>query len=536
MDPATNKKVQGLQKDVNNLKPFRDGRGDKSERQAEEITDTAIHMSKSNPIGFYVKYNEFATDAAKVDLTTPVGAAMDFKINPGGQTLSWASPGIMVLNYYPAVGRSTDYTSPLNRASSRFWTYLRSNQKATGKYNHQDIAMMEVCMDSGYSFHAMMRRIYGLVNSLTPTNLYYPRAILNALGVDYMEIDANLQDFRAYINSFGYQLGQYAMPKNITYFERHQWMCEGIYVDSDTTRAQTYLFVPAGYYVYDNTVSTGSQATFKSFRQPGDPLLTFEGLKAIGDSIINSIGNEEDFAYISGDLYNFYGGDVFAVPYVEENYRILPAFDKTVLSQIENCTICGELSNLNVTQDPSINRGAVIYDPYIASNRIGGNVDSIIGGNPLNFHWETVSPEDIIEATRMKAVFQKSATVGRAYDLVTCGTELVQSITIISAYNWTNGLVGSINDPAAVYQETVYDQTYLVDDVNYPNAIGRLGMVAQFDWAPLLMMTDDMNMADPHVVALSWDVDIFGFIPDSYLKNLNTACLYSQFETGTNRM
>lgn len=399
-------KRQGCQSDVVGT-PYRDqdkmnkGNSSRNARRGMEIANSGAAMSRDNPVSYYTKFDQFVSDAAKLPFALPLGAATTQKMNPmaaDDATDVYYAPGVMGIYFVPSIGVSNDYTSPINRSSIRFYTYLRSNQKASASYDHQDVTMMLIALDSAYMYHAFLSRVYATVNQFTPVNEYYSRAIMKACCVDFDDLRAHMQDFRAYINAFAYSLGQYALPAGITLFDRHRWMCEGLYTDSTSTRAQTYIFVPRGYWEYDNTVSTGSQCTYAPYATaPGmssQNLYTYEELRMLGDEMLNKISNEEDFAVISGDIYNFYGGETYKLPYIDENYAVLPAYSEVVLSQIENLTIAAlDSSSLKITQDPSVNGGAVLFQPTVSTAGFGMPVQLNI-----NFHHDSPSSDDVIEA------------------------------------------------------------------------------------------------------------------------------------------
>nr|AVX53341.1 putative capsid [Marmot picobirnavirus]AVX53702.1 putative capsid [Marmot picobirnavirus] len=527
-------KKQGMQSDVmgSPYKQSPQGKPGRKQRNSADVDEDAV-ISRGNPVSFYTKYDRFVTDAATLPFAKPVGSYTNINAyaklagdaeTPMQLSATYYTPGVMGIYFVPTIGVSKDYSSPINRSSIRFYTYLRSNQKASAAYDHQDVTMMEVALDSCYMFHGLMTKIYAILNQFTPVNEYYSRATIAACGADFEDIRANVQDFRAYINTFAYSLGQYALPRDITLFDRHRWMVEGQYTDSESTKAQTYMFVPCGFWKYDNTVATGSQLTWVDYiGEENQPTIhTFAQLKALGDSLLNAISGEEDFAIISGDIYNFYGGDTYTLPYIDENYSVLPVFDRTVLSQIENLSIVPlDMSSLLISQNPSVNEGAIIFKPQLAAAwNAGVSLD-----NEMNFHWDRPSAEDVIEASRLMAVL--SATDG----ILACGTELV---TRVKAYT-RNILTGAFQ--AQDTNTQIFYQSGASDLSASTSAIQRLLTFAQFDWAPQLQFWYATGVSSrPYMFSgTTWDIDNYDTIPSEYLANIHTGCLLSLFKVGVNR-
>lgn len=506
------------------------GVGKKQGKQTDVCgTQDTIFSSRSNPVSYYTKFTTFAQDAANLPFSLPVGAPVNLEFNVGDNTKFTApfyAPGVMRLAFMPTIGVSKDFTSPINRSSVRFYTYMRSNQKASASYDHQDITMMMTAMDSCYMYHAMCRRLYGIVRDFTPVNLYYAKALVAACGGIFEDLIDNLQDFRAWINQYAYNLGQYAIPKGMTFFDRHQWMCEGLYVDSQTEKAQTYMFVPDGFWKYDNTVSTGSQCTYVPYLERGiatPKQYTVKQLMEFGDSLLNAISNEADFAVISGDIYNFYGGDVYQLPYVDENYQVLPTYDETVLSQIENATIFGHVSNENqvISQNPAVNQGAIVFDPIVTKDvcRIPAMV---------NMHKDHPTSDDVIEATRLLA------TSGEDGKITTCGTEVVVEAKIYAV----NPRTGNFRANPVISNVVHLNSDEAVPTQVTLSTLSDLLLIGQFQHAPQFMITTEttrQGVKEYDIIGTSWDADNLQTIPTNYLNNINIACLLSQFEVGNNR-
>lgn len=501
----------------------------KTQREAKEIVDTGIHVSESNPVSFYTKFADYARDAANLPFSMPLGTPINFNLQYNYQqfNLKWFAPGLMRLRFQPSIGVSEDFTSPINQTSIKFWTYLRSIQKAAAKYDHQDITMMVLALDSAIMFHALMRRVYGLLGDYTPINMYYPRTIVQACGFDYDDLKANIADFRLYINQFAYNLQQYALPAGITLFDRHRWMCEGLYTDSKAAKAQTYVFVPAGFYKYNNTVGSGSQLTIQDWIPQANKSLThtFAEVKAFGDALINAFSNDEDFAYISGDLYTFTEGRTYAVPYLDENYKVVPVYDETVLSQIENATIVGPLENTQITQDPSVNNGAILYNPIVVA---GDHLQRY--GALMNFHKDSPTSDDVIEASRLIATVELAGTTQSGVYLSSCGSEIVIGADVYSR----NPATGKFRYNSFEDMSVFFNASTTVDELG--DILQDILLLNCFDWAPrieLYNITGDTSADSGVIFGTTWDVDNFTPVQSEYLEQIQRASLMSLFVVGS---
>nr|AVX53603.1 putative capsid [Marmot picobirnavirus] len=529
-------KKQGMQDDVIGSPYAQNDASSRRGRSKGKFSgDADTRVSRGNPVTYYTKYDKFVTDAANLPFAKPVGtstavagyAQLANAEAPTALNATYYTPGVMGIYFVPTIGVSKDFSSPINRSSIRFYTYLRSNQKASAAYDHQDVTMMEVALDSCYMFHGLMTKIYAILNQFTPVNEYYSRATVAACGADFEDIRANVQDFRSYINTFAYSLGQYALPRDITLFDRHRWMVEGQYTDGESTKAQTYMFIPCGFWKYDNTVETGSQCTWVDYignaAMPSSH--TFEQLKALGDSLLNAVSGEEDFALISGDIYNFYGGDTYTLPYIDENYAVLPTYDRTVLSQIENLVITPlDMTKLLISQNPAVNAGAIIFTPELKMERtLGVNMRC-----EMNFHWDSPTSEDVIEASRLMTIIAPGET---GPFIQACGTEIVTRVKAFTR-NMDTGAFQASDIRAQVYYQDA-TQALTASMV----AVKELLTISQFNWAPQLQywISTGSSTRRDLFLGTTWDIDNFDAVPADYMSNIHTGCLLSLFKVGTNR-
>lgn len=500
---------------------------DKNMRRDQEIADTV--MSETNAVVWYTKYAGFALDAGTLPFSSPLGEVFNFFEEGSGTNVPFAQPGVMRIRFSPTIGVAKDFTAPINRSSINFFSYLRSIQKASGDYDHQDISMMTLSIDSASMFHALGRRLYAVLRNFTPVNTYYPRALVGAMGFSFNDIKGHIADLRAYLNEFAYALGQYALPSDITLFDRHRWMCEGLYVDSNNTKAQTYMFVPQGFWQYDNTVETGSQLVYKEWLGPENTQTqhTFQEFVDFGNSLINAISNEQDFATISGDLQAFYNGNVYTIPFTEELYTVLPSYDPTVLSQIENLSIVGHFDSgytPTISQNPNVNQGAIVFKPVV--NLTGGANDSTEAYQQvfMNMHNDHPSPDQVMEATRLMALTEFITGTSTA-NVVACGTEIVHSLDVYTVNPATNNF----------RSHEIHGNDYSIDPqtdrVVLINIMNDLTSLAQFDWAPRMSIISKTATGVSEYLGSSWDADNFAPISRAQLTNLHKAALYSLFAT-----
>lgn len=511
-------------------------KGPMSRKHTEDWDETEGRVaSNTNDVSWYSKYGEFARDAATIPFSRPLGTPIDVfsddtitENNQAGST-----PGIMRIGFAPCIGNSKDYTSPINKSSIQYFTYQRSIQKASWDYDHQDVTIGLLALDSCYMFHALMRRAYNTMNLFTPLNMYYPRALVRAMGFDFDDIFNKMAEFRAYINEFGLRLQQYVMPDNFTLIDRHQWMCSGIYTDSHSSRAQTYVFTPDVFWKYNSTNGSLSSKGWVSLTT--DPssagVLIYHKLNDViefGDDLMNAISNDEDLAFISGDMYNMFGRGR-AVPVVNDLDTIVPSYDNTVLTQIENATVMGYFyPQQTITQDPTVNNGAIISTIRVVANN--SEVDNAAKRVVINMHEDQPTPAMVMEATRLTATSVVEKTENETFVYIDrCGTEFVTQLKILS-YTKGSTTTGPTLNTTGTASSVIH-----VLSTDYLTRLAFISDISQFDWAPLMFITADDSAGRPISVGAVADIDNFTSIEDPQLSMLHTAALYSLFDIPSRR-
>lgn len=497
-------------------------------------------MSTSNPFSWYNAFPQVIKDAGNLAFGIPLGSPISASPKTAGypETKEYM-PGLMAIRFIPGIGWSADKNSPVNRAATRMFVYLRSAQKAAKDYNSQDMMMMILALDSLYMYHELLKRAYGLMSFVTPVNKYFPRVIVESMGFDFDDLEANLSDFRAYINQFAINLGSYTLPGNIDILARHKWMCSGLYADQDSAKAQVYYFVPEGFWKYNNTVASGSELNLVQwYKEPGDNvtnLKTLKDIKNFGSDLLNAILGDEDAAFISGDLLAAFGEKVMAtLEETPEGYRIYPSYDPVVLSQIQNATLTtmypwkdNSASLRKITQDPSINQGAIIYKPtvytgapFLAENRM------------LNVYNMNVGYEQVVEMTRLvcQCTNNVTPTAGTGEQLWELNAASADICTVASIYTIDPSVTTS------AYQ-AVHGARYfniISGDIRGTTVnlcmeqMGRIAKLSAFDWAPQHAIYNTKGSAWGGPVRI-WEVDNVTTISPEQLVALQEAAFTSLF-------
>ena len=535
-------------------------RGDsKSSRTNRDYTST--RESDTNDPNWYTTSDQMLKDYASFSYVWPLGTPIQLDTNSTTTgTLNsnkWYVPGICSIKMMPSLGTSSDANSPANLAMRNLMTQVRqANSGASSNYDANDLMMYVLAAGEAYSFHGWMTRLYSLIRSAAVTNRYFPKALVEANGVNFEDLNGALANFRAYINQFAIQCNQLYVPKGMNYFDRKAWMYANYFIDSDSPKAQIYQFVPYGFWrfnaIYTEDVYTGGRLESFAINALSSSL-TLSQIKTIGDTIIQPLITNQDIGIMAGDLQKAFGlENRILLGQISEDFMVVPTKDMNVLSQIQNARAFGIINQSSgncyvysdVTQDNAVGKGTLVSHTILtnADNLIGEQQSILAGGAIVNQPFESPTPGDTVEATRLIGLLSNQSTTAYVYNPSTktvtsqsglaisdAGTEVVVSFEISTLS--TNGGVSKI-DINSVPTCTVNTSAGPATITSVETMLKQLCAISAFDFAPALMpivsTISGSTFAD-YAEGFILDFNTYAVIQPLDIANLHTMALMGLF-------
>ena len=445
---AGSKRQDGKQSARGRKSKFTPTKMDRASDATMREDDYNAQRSKPNDWRWYAQNEQLLKDTASFPYSWPLGNKLNLGIN-APEVNKGSLPGVMAIWTAPTFGWSDNPNAPINVAARNIYSYVRHANSGHANYDAPDLMLYLCAMDSIYSYLAFLKRIYGVISTYSYTNRYYPKAVVTAMTVDYDDIQRNLADFRAFINSYAVKVGSMCIPASMSYMAKHMWMYSGLYFDSDQAKAQTYMFVPNNLYKYtlDNDGAgmlmgfsfSDYYTTSGSDSKPS--FINFEGLRKLANDMLDPVLRSEDMNIMSGDILKAFGpSGIYLVEGINETYTVLPAYEPEVLDQIQNLTLVGrakftgetnkaEQNALCLRQDATkgwLKSMPIFTHPYTFTlydeENPGQNV--FVSERIVTFMHGDVSPAQTMEATRMCNIaseYSKDHT--DAYEVHTLGSE-----------------------------------------------------------------------------------------------------------------
>nr|AVX53513.1 putative capsid [Marmot picobirnavirus] len=548
----TNKDKKFSKNNFNRKKMDKDN-SSKVERQGKEVADTAKEMedelvggkrsclrkSNDNDPEWYAQDPQLLQDAYNLPFANRLGISIPVDVPEDTSTVfpylkpnptKWYVPGVYNILLAPVPGISTDNTSAVNVAAKKLFTFIRHANSGASNYQAPDLMHYLLAMDNCYTLWNWLVRLYGVARVYSTRNAYLPESLFRSMRVN-RAIIRTLNDLRAVINQFGAKLSTMKVPSHLSYFKRHAWLFSNVFADSDSAKAQIYLYNPSILYKWVDTTSS-EQLPYLQPVAIADSSLTskwlLDGLAGLVDEFINPIFYSEDFNIMSGDILKAYGeGNCYSIPMIQEDYAVLPVMNREVAMQFENAKIpYGKQTptgnSWRITQSNDEN---IVFNPTLNICRADTSDKHI-----YNFHFDDVTPSDVAVATRLNLCVDSTTAAFPSTDTAGTGTLLSSGSEIVTgAYIMTNNPTSNtpwVEQP--VYSNMMYKSS---GDTLTDDCFKAVCQSSQFDWSPMIKIfySTPTQTTDDAFEGLLGDLDNYTVVETETLVRMNDVALLSMF-------
>lgn len=478
-----------------------------------------------NDASWYAANPQLLSDSASLSYSWPLGSRV-----PLWQDFDQVFPGILTFSVAMTPGYSDGPTAPVTIAARNIYSFVRHANSGHANYDSPDLMLYLLAMDNAYAYLAWLKRIYGQAQLYTTNNRYYPRALIQAQGVDFDDVMRNLANFRYYINQMVIKIASMCIPKSMPYMARHEWMFSHYYVDNaDSSKAQTYMYVPAGFWEFYEQGPNGGRLDWYPTSTGTD--WKVEDLIIMGDQLLNPILESEDMNIMSGDILKAFTAEgIYQVSMIPEDYIELPQYSSEVLYQMHNATVLPKNLTTDSTwqvgqvSDPDLG-GYIAFTPSASINDPVNTVPMYRGSMDyrrlINFYHDDVTPAETMVATRLTCI--PEVTPGDPGSssrllLTDCGSEICVGLQIWSI-TYTAGAEGAVSPMLNDFQ---YDMRSLTQSHTV------MTLLDNFDWHPAFVFN---TVAGGSVSSreLFMDVCTYSVIGHHELAKMNATALLSEF-------
>ena len=495
---------------------------ERMESSRGDINDVSYYFSDPNLISQFtsLSFSNFTGDDILLSATTH---ATEFVSKPAG---------IATLHVSPAAGFSKGTAAThngINLAALQLYTRLSANNAKTTGYAPQDLSMLMLAVGQLCAMSSYISRFFGTVGLYSQRNRDYPLGILRAMGIYAQDFVKDMANYRMRFNTLTTLLNQVAIPLNIPYFRKCSNMFSSIYLDQmGSAMAQTYLFVPATTWVFDeDSDPNGSMLKTVDVYHTNTARKRMSELLDIYENMINALLNSSTLNVIYSDILRVSekeGLPLMHFATIPVDYAILPVYNGEIRNWINNATIMGhptqaasgEFTNRNdVVSDPASN--AIKYAPQFV---FGKGQQGLLTWPLVNFDHENPTPDEIVEATRLVVTSPLSAFDNNNVK--------ADSPTLCDYYVETISMDTNIRSDEQAHDAIRYYNMEIYNDGTGMGltAIKNIGMSSQFDWAPYLYV---INNTTHTLITLVGDLQYYTTLDYKYLKALQDIALFGLF-------
>lgn len=457
-------------------------------------------------------------------------------------------PGILRIDWRPSVGLSLSPTSPISIVGKEVYAKVREKFSGAIDADAPDFIVYLMALDSIFSYIAMLKRIYRVLNAYSPDNLFTPDGILNAMGFSATQI-ADLREhkmeFYQRINELVLMTYKFKCPRIMDVFNRHVWLNDHIYTDAPTPNSQFYMFWQITWYKFamvdiphsTPTAQAGGLIEASPWNVPGlnTTAVPASGVASylfnFGRSLIDALAASDDGYLISGYLMRAYDGiPDFRADELLLGEFLIPKYNEEVLGEIENLHTLPSyetsyVSN-TIAQDPSTN--AIIAEPIVTFPISSyARTANHVGMYP-RFNARVDSPtiaQTVVNSRLMTYTYDlKETSSTEAQASILCCTEIVEKMMMFIQHT-VGGAPARVQKLASDIALSARASSGLTD--SGMETIFNVFKLMQWDWAPILVL--QVFTQKGSYLSLVGDVHNFTSCSIEALRNINTVCLYSLF-------
>lgn len=495
-------------------------------------------LAKPNDVSWYAKNEELLKSSASISFSNTVGLPIGFEED---ENYIQTPMGVMGIYFYPHLGPSG---VAVNAAKNSYYSAVVHANSRNTSYSADDLMLITLAGKDVFAAISNAVRAYGVMKTYDQRNMYLPKAIIDAMHLDFEDLQRNLSQMWFDINQLILESRQIWIPNMFPMIERGIWMNQNVYCDADGVKSQKYVFVQKRYWIYNDTLNEhgGGLEWVKNGIDPFDfgaemgagPLgtrgYTWSEYVGMVRKMIDALMNSTYRGIMMGDIYKAFGAEnLFALNPIPSDYVLEPVYDTEVLSQIENSTAFENIYSV-IAQNKNENYLYPNWDSGLTESQ--EIIDKKVWGMDhtiLNFHFPTQpTPAEIMVATRLKTQGVIPIYSGdKLHSLApaVCGTEVVFSYSVF--------YIAADHQIMHIKYDTL--QRGLIMDPY------QAMILSSFDWCPWILNwgpggTIKYNMPKAEFDKISFepkfalgDYDNYTVISNNELRKLHLTAVFSEY-------
>jgi hypothetical protein len=376
----------------------------------------------SNDPNWYKRDGVLAIDSSNISTYTPIGVPYNVMMKGN---VEFTPSGILRLDYLPHFGDIDGPTHPLMLVARDLYDFVNARNSRSSSYDPSDLMLYCIAVANAWVLHAAVRRIVGMFNTYSVLNRYWWDSVLETMNIAPISATNGITQWVNLANRMALVLNTLAVPKDITYFSRAQFMCESVFADAPTAKCSLYYFMPTQLFRY--SYDQEGKGYIRGFATPwanidGGRNVTPDKVETYFNDLVKNLINDTDISYMKADIRKAFGEDgCYTLPQIDERFQHGYVFDGVVNLQTRNATIMNffaaadgytyelrqDMETNSLVSDRVSTWMVEHADAVNSAPSVLYNTRSNDGSHIFDFPVEDVSNDLWIEATKLHSYFDQ---------------------------------------------------------------------------------------------------------------------------------
>lgn len=495
----------------------------------EKDVDKQFSRNDGNDVSWYTKNKGLTSGSTMIPFTTVLGGRPPYRPDKAVT----AVPGVMALGFTPNFVPDDGFV--INQCAQSYYSNVVHANSRNQSYDAADLMIVTLAGAQVFAAIGNLIRAYGVMTTYSSENRYLPGALIQAMGFNFADLQANFSRMLFDINQLIAQSRQIWLPNTFPIINRWFWMNSTVYTDSHSVKPQYYLYQQYRYYKYSGYTDKKGGELVPTNKWFGSNAYGWKTWIDMVQDMINALINDQDRGIMFGDILKCYGSDkIFVLNEIGLDYKTALTYSPEVLWQIENYTI--GLNSVyyvdKLKQDTSgfLNQtwGSIVTSASYNDSTMYKPEMGLI-----NFHQaEPPTPEQLLVATRMMSLGNVEVSTNQTAvkaNVPSCsGTEIGNGVYIYT-YDYSDGF-GSIGTLRVFTLRSAESKTSIPTD--------EVMAYYAFDWAPsryalTLRSTHNsqlVNYFESDTDYVISEYDNYAYVDSATLKRIHLTAIYSLFD------
>lgn len=478
---------------------------------------------KFNKVEYYIKSKELLDQVSQLSFQHFMGATPidDYEVPTIMRIFMNPAPGLTYQGATPSILHPDK--SGLNLAAIKLYVKLSMHSGRNMTYQPQDVATMILALSQIFAMHSYVRRLFGTVNISNVYNRMFPKAAVEAMGIDYDDFVASYSDYRTRYNALVATVNKVPILFNCGYLEKSATQYDFMFTDDESPLSQIYMYLPASTWILDEQSYQGGTILHTVDVVPSTGTRTFGNLfTGVIRPMVDALLTSSTLNLVYADLLHLAQSDptikFTTIDPIVDGFAVMPIHSYEALLHIHNMrqlirptyTKFGYHSTPLNDVYPDTENNTLWYNPaFVKSQVTTGTINELV---LLDAPQPNPDPGTRLEMMRYVSTWTDNTFTDD-------GVEYYQYAVMSDYYVVQYDVIQNNASTPVAWGD------YWID--SNPISFQRLAVGSQFDWAPMIK---DIDQTTGAIKQIHGDLNYFTTVPVQYMERMNEVTYLGLFD------